>query len=63
MAPEHVLLASLSAITVLVVGWEAWRRRRVRRIPTCPHCGSRLRSVEPGRRRCDTCQIYFRRVG
>jgi hypothetical protein len=62
MSPELLLLAALFSLTILVLGWEAWRRRRGRKVPSCPHCGSRLKSVEPGRRHCETCNLYFRRM-
>ncbi|MBI2153575.1 MAG: hypothetical protein HYV92_13650 [Candidatus Rokubacteria bacterium] len=62
MSPELLLLAVLFSLTILALGWEAWHRRRGRRAHTCPHCGNRLKSVEPGRRRCDTCNLYFRRI-
>jgi len=62
MGPELLVLAVLFSITVLALGWEAWRRRRGRNIPSCPHCGSRLQSVEAGRRYCATCHVYFRRI-
>ena len=62
MSPELLLLAVLFSITVLALGWEAWHRRRGRNVPTCPHCGNRLKSVEAGRRYCETCNVYFRRL-
>ena len=62
MSPELLVLAVLFSITILALGWEAWRRRRGRNVPTCPHCGSQLKSVEPGRRHCETCNVYFRRI-
>lgn len=62
MGPEVVLLAVLFSLTIVALGWEAWRRRRGRNAPACPHCGTRLKSVEPGRRYCETCHRYFRRV-
>ena len=62
MSPELLLLAVLLSLMVLALGWEAWQRRRGRNVPTCPHCGSRLKSVEPGRRHCETCNVYFRRL-
>ena len=62
MSPELLVLAVLFSITVLALGWEAWRRRRGRNVPSCPHCGSRLQSVEAGRRYCETCHVYFRRI-
>ncbi len=61
MTPEVLLLAVLFLLTILALCWEVWRRRS-RNVPTCPHCGSRLKSVEPGRRRCETCNVYFRRT-
>ncbi len=62
MSPELLVLAVLFSITILALGWEAWQRRRGRNVPTCPHCGSRLKSVEEGRRLCETCHVYFRRI-
>jgi hypothetical protein len=62
MSLELLLLAVLFSITVLALGWEAWQRRRGRNVPTCPHCGNRLKSVEPGRRQCEICHVYFRRL-
>ena len=62
MSPELLLLAVLFSITVLALVWEAWQRRRGRNVPTCPHCGNRLKSVEAGRRYCETCHVYFRRL-
>ncbi len=62
MGPESLLLAGLFVVTVLALAWEGWKRRRARQAPTCPHCGNRLRSVDPGRRHCDSCKLYFRRL-
>ena len=62
MGSELLLLAVLLSVTILALGWETWRRRRGRDVPTCPHCGNRLKSVEAGRRLCDTCHVYFRRI-
>lgn len=62
MTPELLLLAGLFLLTILALCWEVWGRRRSRNAPTCPHCGGRLKSVEPGRRRCKTCNVYFRRT-
>lgn len=61
MQLEFLLLALLLAVTVFVLFWEAWHRRQGRKLPTCPHCGERLKPVEPGRRHCETCNLYFRR--
>lgn len=62
MSPELLVLAVLLSFAILALGWEAWRRRRGRNVPTCPHCGNRLKSVEAGRRLCETCHLYFRRI-
>ncbi len=62
MRLEFLLLAVLFSVTVLALVWEAWRRRRRRHAPTCPHCGGRLQPVEAGRRYCEPCNLYFRRV-
>jgi len=62
MGPEVLLLALLFSVTVLALGLEAWRRRRGRKVPTCPHCGGSLKPIEPGRRHCVPCNLYFRRV-
>ena len=62
MRLEVLLLAVLFSITVLALAWDAWRRRRRRHAPTCPHCGGPLKAVEPGRRYCEPCNLYFRRV-
>ena len=62
MGPEVVLLAVLFSVTIFALGWEAWKRWRGRHALTCPHCGGRLTAVERGRRHCDTCNLYFRRV-
>jgi hypothetical protein len=61
MSPESTLLALLLALILLGVVWEAWARRR-RVAPRCPHCGSRLASIAPGRRHCERCNVYFRRI-
>lgn len=63
MSPEALILIVLFFLTAVALLWEAWRRRRGRRVVhTCPHCGDSLKSVEPGRRFCPTCQRYFRRA-
>ena len=62
MSPELLLLAVLFSITILALGWEVWQRRRGRNVPGCPHCGNRLKSIEAGRRYCETCHVYFRRI-
>ncbi len=63
MSPEALILIVLFFLTAVALTWEAWRRRRGRRVVhTCPHCGDSLKSVEPGRRFCPTCQRYFRRA-
>ena len=62
MSPELLVLAVLLSFAILALGWEALRRRRGRDVPTCPHCGNRLKSVEAGRRLCETCHLYFRRI-
>lgn len=62
MRLEVLLLAVLFSVTVLALVWEAWRRRPGRHVPTCPHCGGQLKPVEPGRRYCEPCKLYFRRV-
>ena len=62
MSPELLVLAVLLSFAILALGWEALRRLRGRNVPTCPHCGNRLKSVEAGRRLCETCHLYFRRI-
>ncbi len=63
MSPEAIILIFLFSLTAIALLLEGWRRRRGRKtVHTCPHCGNPLKSMEPGRRFCPTCQRYFRRI-
>lgn len=60
MGGSELLLGVLLGLACILT-CAGWYRGGESRVP-CPVCGTSLRSISPGRRRCEGCGLIFHKV-